>query len=62
MKEWNIGGVFLAPLAGYLAVTVALYFGTRSFFLRDIERRVWHPSLVKVCLFLVLLALVSFLF
>ncbi|SDT95260.1 Protein of unknown function [Verrucomicrobium sp. GAS474] len=62
MKEWNIGGVFLAPIVGYLVAAIALYLGTRSLFLRDIERRVWHPSLFKLSVFIILLTVIVLLF
>lgn len=62
MKEINVGGVFLAPMVGYLAGAGLLYWLVARRFLKDIERRVWHPPLFRLCLFVILLAVVAFLF
>ena len=58
MKELDIGGVFLAPMVGYLAAACVLYWLVARRFLADIERKVWHPPLFRLCLFVILLTAV----
>jgi hypothetical protein len=62
MKELNIGGIFLAPMVGYLVIAYALYWFVERRFLTDIERRVWHPPLFRLCVFVILLAVVALFF
>jgi uncharacterized membrane protein len=61
MKELNVGGVFVAPMVGYLVIACGLYLVVRRRFLPGIERRVWHPALFKLALFVILLTVVALL-
>jgi hypothetical protein len=62
VKELNIGGIFFAPMVGYLAAATLLYLWIARRYLRGIERRVWHPPLFKLALFLILLTALALLF
>ncbi len=62
MKELNLDGIFVSPFVGDLVLAMLLYLLVhrllRSF---DIERRVWHPQLFNLCVFLILLSALSLL-
>jgi hypothetical protein len=62
MKELNIGGVFLAPMVGYLAGAILLYLLVTRRLLPDLEKRVWHPPLFRLALFVILLTVLVLLF
>ncbi len=62
MKELSVGGVFLAPMVGYLAGAVLLYMLVTRRFLRNLEKRVWHPPLFRLALFVILLTVLVLLF
>ncbi len=62
MKELNVGGVFLAPMVGYLAGACLLYWLLTRRLLADVERKVWHPPLFRLCLFVILLTFLVLLF
>lgn len=62
MKELNFGGIFVSPFVGDLAIAVVLYLIYRRFASRwGIERRVWHPQLFNLCVFLIILSAISLL-
>jgi hypothetical protein len=58
MTEISIGGVYLAPIVVY-AIAAALIFVVLRFILghAGVLRRVWHPALFEVALFLCVLSL-----
>ncbi len=58
ISEMNISGVFLAPIVIY-AVAAALIFVAIRFVLghAGLLRRVWHPALFEVALFVCILSL-----
>ena len=62
MKEIGIGGIYVSPLAGQLAVAFLIYLAVRRFWLRDIEGKVWHPPLFRLSVFVIILAFLSLLF
>ena len=58
MTEINIGGVYLAPIIVYAIVSTLIFIILR-FVLghTGLLRRVWHPALFEVALFLCVLSL-----
>jgi hypothetical protein len=58
MTEISIGGVYLAPIVVY-AIAAALIFVVLRFILghAGLLRRVWHPALFEVAMFLCVLSL-----
>jgi hypothetical protein len=58
ITEWNVGGVFMAPIVAY-AILAALIFAGCRFVLARIGflHLVWHPALFEVALFLSILSL-----
>ncbi len=60
LKEINLFGVFVAPFAGYIALTVILFVPLRMWFDRiEIQRWVWHRALFDTAVFLILLSVVG---
>ncbi|HSI84030.1 MAG: DUF1656 domain-containing protein [Candidatus Methylacidiphilales bacterium] len=56
MNELNIGGIYLPPFLLYAARAGLLYVVLRLTLLHNVDSYVWHPPLFKVCLFIILLA------
>lgn len=62
MMELNIGGIFVSPFVGDLAIAIILYLFYQRLSLRiDLEQRVWHPQLFNLCIFLIILSAISLL-
>ncbi len=62
MKELNIGGIFVAPIVGYLVIASLIYLLVARRFLRTMEHHFWHPTLVRISVFILIITLVVFLF
>jgi hypothetical protein len=61
MKEIDVDGIFFAPVAANLVLTVVIYYFVVRFLNRmRLEWNVWHPQLFKFCLFVVILGLLTF--
>ena len=48
LKEFDIGGVYFAPMALYAAIAIAIFMALSTVLRRlgvDLERLVWHPPL-----------------
>jgi len=61
LKEFDIGGVYFAPMALYAAVAIAVFLALSSVLRRlgvDLDRLVWHPPLFRTALFVIILSLV----
>jgi hypothetical protein len=62
MKEINLGGIFISPIAADLAIALLIFYLLRRFLLRgNIEGRVWHPQLFNLCIYLVILSILALL-
>ena len=62
MKELNLDGIFVSPFVGDLAVAFVLsLILVRVLRGLLLERRVWHPQLFNLCLFLIILSVLSLL-
>lgn len=60
MKELSFGGVFVSPFVGDLAMAIILFLVLRRLFRGlEIERRVWHPQLFNLCVFLIILSVIA---
>ena len=57
MKELNVGGIFLAPMVGYLTAALLIYLLFVRRFLTRWEGQVWNPVLFRVAIFIILLTL-----
>jgi hypothetical protein len=58
MAEVNIGGVLIAPIVIYMLIALAIFAVCRLALGHfDLLRRVWHPALFEVALFLCILSL-----
>ncbi len=63
IKEINIFDIFIAPFAGYLAVTVIIFLPIRYYFDRiQIQKWVWHRALFDMSVFVIILSLVGLIF
>jgi hypothetical protein len=63
LKEINIDGIFIAPFAAYLFVTLLLFIPLRYLFDRyAIQRWVWHRSLFDASIFVIILSLIGLMF
>jgi len=62
MKEINIGGIYIAPIAGDLLIACLLYV-VIGHYLRGaaMERRIWHPQLFRLCIFIIILSVLTLL-
>ena len=58
LSEVDIGGLFMAPIVVYAAVAMPLFIVCR-WALRHlgVQRRIWHPELFDLALYLSLLSL-----
>jgi predicted PurR-regulated permease PerM len=62
VKELNLGGIFVSPFVGDLAITLVICLILRRVSRRlEIERRVWHPQLFNLCVFLIILSVIALL-
>ncbi|MDG3443447.1 DUF1656 domain-containing protein [Nitrospirillum amazonense] len=57
MAELDVAGIFMAPIVGYVAVTLVLFLLLRGLLAYlGFWRIVWHPALVEAALFSILLS------
>lgn len=55
--ELNLFGVYLAPFVGDLLRAALVFFILRGLLARTrLSRRVWHPALFELCLFVLVLS------
>ncbi|MCW2283752.1 hypothetical protein M2323_001816 [Rhodoblastus acidophilus] len=55
--ELNLFGVYLAPFVGDLLRAALVFFILRGLLARArLSRRVWHPALFELCLFVLVLS------
>lgn len=58
ITEWNLGGVFMAPIVAYTILAAMIFMGCRFVLARiGLLHRVWHPALFEVALFVSILSL-----
>jgi hypothetical protein len=58
ITEWNVGGVFMAPIVLYTILAALIFAGCRFVLARiGVLHRVWHPALFELALFLSILSL-----
>jgi len=63
LKEINLGGVFIAPFAGYLLVALLIFIPVRILFDRyAIQRWVWHRPLFDISVFVIILSIIGLMF
>ncbi len=60
MKELDIGGIFMAPMVGYLVIASLIYLLVARQYLIKMERYFWHPTLVRISVFILIITLVVF--
>ncbi len=61
LKEFDVGGVYFAPMALYAAIAIAIFMALSTVLRRlgvDLERLVWHKPLFRTALFVIILSLV----
>jgi hypothetical protein len=62
MKEIDLGGIYIAPFALDLVIALVIYFLIRRFFpVKLIEQKVWHPQLFHLCVYAIILSIISLL-
>jgi protein AaeX len=58
ITEWNVGGVFMAPIVLYTILAALIFAGCRLVLARiGFLHNVWHPALFELALFLSILSL-----
>ncbi len=63
MKEVNILGIYVAPVAAYAFVALVLFVPLRMWFDRiRIQRWIWHRSLFDTAVFIIILSVIGLLF
>ena len=61
LKELDIDGVFLAPMALFAAIAIVVFMLLSVLARRlglDLDRMVWHPPLFRTAVFVIILSLV----
>ena len=63
LKEIDICGIYVAPFALFIVFALIAYLPCRWFFnMIRIQRWVWHRALFDFCIFVILLALIAFIY
>lgn len=60
LKEVDLFGIYIAPIAFYIAIAIAVFMVIRrAIGLFGLDRFIWHSSLFDVALFVIIASLVT---
>ncbi len=63
IKEINLFDIFIAPIAGYMAIALIVFLPIRYYFDRiQIQQYVWHRALFDMSVYVIILSLVGLIF
>lgn len=63
LKEVDLFGIYVAPIAAYMAVATIIFIPVRIYFDRiEIQRWVWHRSLFDASVYIIILSLLVLIF
>ena len=63
IKEINLYGIYIAPFAGYMVISMIIFLPIRYCFDRiQIQKWVWHRALFDMAVYVIILSLVGLIF